>query len=92
MKIDPNAPAYPSSDMQTDGLTIRAEIAKVIAAGMYANPNCQRVQHVNYVGGDAEYEQRFEIGGIPVREAALQEADALINELGAGHTLPRSAT
>jgi len=34
MKIDPNAPAFPASNAQCCGLTIRAEIAARVMAGL----------------------------------------------------------
>ena len=37
MKIDPNAPAYPMPDRDHYGLTIRAEIAARIMAGLYSD-------------------------------------------------------
>jgi hypothetical protein len=36
MKIDPNAPAYPYQLGSQSGLTIRAEIAARIMAGLYS--------------------------------------------------------
>ena len=34
MKIDPNAPAYPASAMQTCGMTVRADMAKEFMASV----------------------------------------------------------
>jgi hypothetical protein len=39
MKIDPNAPAYPASNAQCHGLTIRADIAARVLAGIVAGQN-----------------------------------------------------
>ncbi len=78
MKIDPNAPAYPMHDRDHYGLTIRAEIAARVMAGMFSNTKLT-LEYADVGGGVLE--KTLHIAGVSVHKAAIREADALIAEL-----------
>lgn len=79
MSIDPNAPAYPNTTARdtgskivhdvTGGLTIRAEIASRIMAGMMANPGLKE----SPLSG-----QKLRT---KIAEASVEMADALLTTL-----------
>jgi len=79
MNIDPNAPAYPvdGEKLRPDwcGLTIRAEIASRIMAGLLANPcgpiQANGINGWNFVNCDP----------VDVSKLAISLADDLIAEL-----------
>lgn len=66
MKIDPNAPAFPvkgtvqGSPYSTDGLTIRAEIASRLMAGLLANTQAwEEMSSDSFVNGSVEFADRL---------------------------------